>query len=272
MLVMGTVHASSMNGDYKGNPVVNVKVNGNTLNPEVPAQVIDGSTLLPLRAVADAFGADIKWNQDTYSVDVNIPSNHPTLSDIAKSMKAYNVDFVMESAIGDGETVISYNYSKDYNELVGRGLSDFSAILYNSIQTDATITEVYGKDGVSVSVPTQAIRDYRNGNLSDTQFGANYKIKNAKQNNSTAAPSSSQTSNPSGVNQSPPQQQNTSVSPSVPTQADAHIQICQNINNTYIPQIEEAKRKANPFNGRDNYLVSQLEAQYQQAKQSSGCS
>lgn len=75
-VLIGSVGASaSVNGDYKGNPIVQVRVNGNVLSPEVPAQIVDGSTLLPLRAVSEALGADIKWNPDSYSVDVSAKGN-----------------------------------------------------------------------------------------------------------------------------------------------------------------------------------------------------
>lgn len=66
----GVVGASSINGDYKGNPIVKVRVNGQLVDSEVPAQILDGSTLLPLRAVSEALGAELKWNQETYSVDL----------------------------------------------------------------------------------------------------------------------------------------------------------------------------------------------------------
>jgi hypothetical protein len=46
---------------YKGLPIVKVLVNGNPLESDVPAVVLDGRTLLPVRAVSEALGAQIHW-------------------------------------------------------------------------------------------------------------------------------------------------------------------------------------------------------------------
>ena len=70
-LFAGVVNASSINGEYNGNPIVKVKVNGKEIASEVPAQIIDGSTLLPLRAVSEALGAEVKWDENTYSVEIS---------------------------------------------------------------------------------------------------------------------------------------------------------------------------------------------------------
>jgi S1-C subfamily serine protease len=71
MFIGGAVTASSINGDFKGRPIVKVFVDGKTVNSEVPAYIEDGNTMLPLRAVSEALGADIKWNPDDYSVSVS---------------------------------------------------------------------------------------------------------------------------------------------------------------------------------------------------------
>lgn len=71
MFIGGVVTASSINGNYNGNAIVKVFVNGQAVQSEVPAQIIDGSTLLPLRAISEALGANVKWNPDDYSVAVS---------------------------------------------------------------------------------------------------------------------------------------------------------------------------------------------------------
>ena len=42
--------------------------NGSPVELDVPAQVVNGRTLVPVRAVSEAFGADVDWNQDTKTV------------------------------------------------------------------------------------------------------------------------------------------------------------------------------------------------------------
>lgn len=70
-LVGGAVAYASVNGTYQGYPVVKVVVNGTELQPDVPAIVMDGRTLLPVRAVAEALGARVGWQQDSYTVTVD---------------------------------------------------------------------------------------------------------------------------------------------------------------------------------------------------------
>lgn len=69
-LLIGSVSASSINGDYKGYPIVNVMVNGKYVYGEVPAINLDGSTMIPLRAVIEALDAQISWDQKTYTAGV----------------------------------------------------------------------------------------------------------------------------------------------------------------------------------------------------------
>ncbi|RTE09370.1 copper amine oxidase N-terminal domain-containing protein [Paenibacillus whitsoniae] len=48
-------------------------VNGNVITPEVPPQIIDGSTMVPIRAVSEALGADVQWKEAEQTVIVNQP-------------------------------------------------------------------------------------------------------------------------------------------------------------------------------------------------------
>jgi len=45
-------------------------VNGATAHMDVPATVVDGTTMVPLRFVSEALGAYVKWNQDDHEVDI----------------------------------------------------------------------------------------------------------------------------------------------------------------------------------------------------------
>ena len=44
---------------------------GQEITPEVPQQIIEGSFMLPLRAVGEAIGADVDWDADTKTAIVN---------------------------------------------------------------------------------------------------------------------------------------------------------------------------------------------------------
>lgn len=56
---------------------IRIVVNGNEIVPDVPPQVIDGRTMVPARYVAEALGADVKWDNETNSVlfSTNTSSN-----------------------------------------------------------------------------------------------------------------------------------------------------------------------------------------------------
>jgi len=73
MAVSGTAYAASINGIYKGRDIVAVTVNGQPVKSAVPGQIIDGSTMLPLRAIAESLGAQVDWVQDKYRADIKLP-------------------------------------------------------------------------------------------------------------------------------------------------------------------------------------------------------
>lgn len=74
-ILIGPVQASSINGDFNGNPIVKVKSNGNVLPAEdIPAIIYEGRTLVPIYMLRN-LGANVQWNQSDYSVNVFIPVN-----------------------------------------------------------------------------------------------------------------------------------------------------------------------------------------------------
>jgi DNA-binding protein Fis len=98
MMFMGVISASSINGDYKGNPIVKVMSNGKQLEvDEVPAMIYDGHTVVPISTLRQ-LGASVTWDAYGYSVDVRFPTNeqpipqtpgHTGNNDIA-TLKAYS--------------------------------------------------------------------------------------------------------------------------------------------------------------------------------------
>lgn len=69
-------------------------VNGKEIELDVPAKSINGSTLVPVRFIAESLGAEVLWNQDTKTVSVN--------TDMVKKAKPkYKVIRVV-----DGDTII----------------------------------------------------------------------------------------------------------------------------------------------------------------------
>ncbi len=52
-------------------------VNKDTVSLDVPAQIINGSMMLPLRAVGEASGLDVEWNSDSKTVVLNAEDKAP---------------------------------------------------------------------------------------------------------------------------------------------------------------------------------------------------
>lgn len=66
-----TIHATSSDTDVEliiGDR--NAMVNGQTVRLDTPAMILRGSTMVPLRFVSEALGADVKWFQATQSVSI----------------------------------------------------------------------------------------------------------------------------------------------------------------------------------------------------------
>ena len=60
-------------GVYRGYPVARVLVDNQEVLSDVPAHVVDGRTLVPLRFVAQALGAQVAWDEQTFQVTVSTP-------------------------------------------------------------------------------------------------------------------------------------------------------------------------------------------------------
>lgn len=48
-------------------------VNGQEIKPDVPPQIINGRTMVPIRWVAEALDADVQWSEESRSVLINTP-------------------------------------------------------------------------------------------------------------------------------------------------------------------------------------------------------
>lgn len=87
----GIVQASSMNGDYNGDPIVRVLVGGNELKVEdAPAVIRDGRTMVPLYLLRQT-GMSVKWDEEKYSVELTLPTPTPTPTpDASTNLKTLN--------------------------------------------------------------------------------------------------------------------------------------------------------------------------------------
>ncbi|MGG3471420.1 stalk domain-containing protein [Neobacillus pocheonensis] len=97
MLFAGVVSASSINGDYKGNPIVKVTSNGKQLETdEVPAMIYDGHTVVPISLLRQ-LGASVSWDQDTYSVDVKLPTEKQNAASVDNSISIKKLVIILDA-------------------------------------------------------------------------------------------------------------------------------------------------------------------------------
>lgn len=111
MLGAGIVYAGSPWGEYQGFTKVQVKINNQTITTgDVPAFMIDGRVVLPLRELAASLQAVVKWDDETKTASLYKPNVHMFVAkDIAKDdspktpfgkvSKGNKLDFVVAAQV-----------------------------------------------------------------------------------------------------------------------------------------------------------------------------
>lgn len=131
MIFATGVSASSLNGEYKGNPIVKLKSSGSLVDTgDVPAMIYDGKTMVPIAALRN-LGANVSWNADTYSVDVSLPTTSSSVSDIrvlsnkmnAKIANMYKITETLSDDMKDYSDILS-TYFSGHNYNYSSALSD----------------------------------------------------------------------------------------------------------------------------------------------------
>ncbi|MBC7334817.1 MAG: copper amine oxidase N-terminal domain-containing protein, partial [Clostridia bacterium] len=75
----------------KADDPIRLYVNGREIQPEVPPQLVNGRTMVPLRWVAEALGADVQWDAANRAVVVNssYPVNKGSLPRVLENLGAW---------------------------------------------------------------------------------------------------------------------------------------------------------------------------------------
>ena len=87
---------------------VEVKLDGKYIHFDVPAQIVNGRTMIPVRAVAEAFGADVGWDETTETVTVVRPGTKIVLQLGANSFQknGETVELDVPAFETDGRTLL----------------------------------------------------------------------------------------------------------------------------------------------------------------------
>lgn len=85
------------------------KVNGKSVTISVPAQIVNGSTLVPLRFISESLGAQVNWVPTTKTVKIYMSKGIYT-APVGKSMKVHFLDVDQGDStfvqLADGKTVL----------------------------------------------------------------------------------------------------------------------------------------------------------------------
>lgn len=129
---------------------------GNVIETDVPAQIINGRTMVPLRVLSESIGADVSWDDETKTVEVNTPA---ISEEIPQSL-----EYTMAEAESNG---IKYSYpviesdftTKDklnssieesISNFVNKNVSEGSEIKTSVEYNDSGLLSVVIKEGDSV--------------------------------------------------------------------------------------------------------------------------
>lgn len=108
--------------------------NGIAVALDVPAQLINGYTMVPVRAVAEAFGADVNWDDTTQTVYITTKGNTYTVNTIPQiKYDGYDANF----ADFNGMYIDSFSHSTN-----GDGKENVKFDVYNT-QYIYGIVEIY---------------------------------------------------------------------------------------------------------------------------------
>jgi len=79
--------------------------NGTDIPLDVPAKIYNNRTLVPARAISEALGATVEWNDITKTVSISSNANNPSLPDTNKNI------ILLEEKATDGTVLVNVSYA-----------------------------------------------------------------------------------------------------------------------------------------------------------------
>lgn len=171
MLLISILHVPV----YAGNNI-KVYLNGSSLQFDVPAQLINGRTMVPMRTIFEALGATVEWDGNTQTITANkndikiflqinknimvkngaeilldvtpIILNDRTLVPVRAVAESFNADVQWSDLIKTVVISTDTPTYKDYPNVIDYGKFMGSKLLSEKIDSDAQIY-LYGLDGES---------------------------------------------------------------------------------------------------------------------------
>ncbi len=157
---------------------VRVLINGKSLGSENPAYIVNNRTMIPLRAVSEKFGVDVKWNEDNRTVDIYKGSKTVRLY-IDNRLVYYSEDSILGNNstrydVSDVAPIIIDNYTYIPLRLLSNALG--LEATWNEIKREVRVTqsetakaEKYFGIDISNITDGQVITDMTSLTLSGTE-------------------------------------------------------------------------------------------------------
>lgn len=90
-------------------------VNGKELQSDVPPQMIDGRTMVPVRFIAEALGARVEWDAKNNAVNITTqkplappPSNNDIKITNTNSFRQYGYYYIVGEVVNNSNSAIAY--------------------------------------------------------------------------------------------------------------------------------------------------------------------
>jgi hypothetical protein len=255
MLFAGVASGSSINGEYKGNPIIKIKSNGKQVaDTAVPAMLYEDTTMIPI-AMLRQLGVTVAWNTSEYSVDVTLPSstNTPdyTPSELAEVLEG-DVSFV--SLMSDGKGFYQIHFITPHDILTNTDA--YQSIMAAAAATNYMQMKITDKNNTSILLNISTLKNFFAGKITNDDLIKSMKVEYG---NASAAPSTSSYSQP--ITQQPSQSSSQATKEAV----------CTNINNTYNEKVAKIKREVSAFNGKQKADVDAAERERALELQIAGC-
>ncbi len=130
----------------------NIYKNNESIETDVPATIINGRTMLPLRVIGEASGASMAWDAETKTVSVS------SAAKIAEKTETTVDDYVrlftgLTSKLGGVDELI-----KELNSVTERNLNEKYSALKNKIAQETELV-AYVKSGLESLEPPEELRE-----------------------------------------------------------------------------------------------------------------
>jgi hypothetical protein len=93
---------------YAASPI-KIYIDGKLINSEVPPSITKGKTMVPLRVIAEYFGAEVKWDANTRSVLITSKKNYRAELSLANEIQ-YQAFLLLEANSIITEAFAEQNY------------------------------------------------------------------------------------------------------------------------------------------------------------------